>query len=253
MAGRTACFVCKSTLESYENVVSLWSAQNVNPPSITNGFKPEPCLCHHDCFICSVCSSLLEEKSQAYSVSSDKRLFCSKHYHCQNTEDSLLTEVLNNFKARSLDLKAALESNDCTESTFENDVEISGCNCSCNKPKYVARVTGYWIECTSKDCAKRQAFAKAYERRFKSCYDLGSSRVGGHVNSVVPEEFYREYFYGVKHWSYCAKEDDVGVILFTLKPESSPLSKGYYRWVNLQINFHVLKYSYSVHFSVAFL
>lgn len=229
MAGSTACFVCESNLESYENVVSLWSAQNVNPPSNTNGFTSEPWLCHHDCFVCSVCNSSLAEKSSAYSVSIDKKLFCSKHHYFQNSEDGSLIQALNDFKARSLALKAALENNESTENCFENEGEPPKCNCGCSEPKYVKLVTGYRVECTNKDCPKRISFAKSYDHRFKSYCDLGSYRVSGHVTSVAPEEFYREFFYGVKHWSYCAKEDDIGAILITLKPESSPQSKDYFR------------------------
>ena len=229
MAVSTVCFVCKSNLESYENVVSLWSAQNVNPPSNTNGFTKEPWLCHHDCFICSVCSSTLEEKSPAYSVSIDRKLFCSKHYYFQNSEDGSLIQALNDFKARSLALKAALEKSESTENCFENKGGTPECNCGCTEPKYVKLVTGYRIECSDKACPNRGFFAKSYDHRFKNYCDLGSYRVSGHVTSVAPEEFYREFFYGVKHWNYCAKEDDVGAILITLKPESSPQSKDYFR------------------------
>lgn len=230
MAGSASCFVCKTNLESYESVVSLWAAQNVNPSSNANGFVSEPWLCHHGCFICSVCSSTLGEKSQAYSVSIDKKLFCSKHYYCQNSEDGALIKALNDFKTRSLALKATLENGESTENGFEGKGEISTYNnCSCSQPKFVQQVKGYRVECFEKDCPRRDSFTKSYEHRFRNCCDLGSSRVSGHVTSVAPEEFYREFFYGVKHWNYCAKEDDVGTVLFTLKPESSPQSKAYFR------------------------
>ena len=222
MAGSASCFVCKSNLGSHENVVSLWSAQNVNPPSDASGFISEPWLCHHDCFICSVCSSTLEEKSRAYSVSIDKKLFCSKHYCYQNSEDGLLIQALNEFKSKSLALKARLE-----KGSPEYNEEIS--RCSCSEPKFVQLVKGYHVECSEKDCPRRDSFTKYYQHRFGSYCDLGSSMVSGHATSLAPEEFYREFFYGIKHWNYCAKDQDVGVILFSIKPESSPQSKAYFR------------------------
>lgn len=231
MSGTTTCFVCKSSLESYENVVSLWSAQRVNPSSNANGFASEPWLCHHSCFICSVCSLTLEEKTHTYSVSIDKKLVCSKHYCCQNSKDRALIQALNDFKARSLALKATLEKTEASENGFENKEGISSYNCSCREPKFVKIVTGYVyrVECIEKDCPMRDFFTKKYEHRFKNYCDFGSSRVSGHVTSVAPEEFYRQFFYGVKHWNYCVKEDDVGAILVTMKPESIPQSKGYFR------------------------
>lgn len=234
MAGSVTCFVCKSKLETFENVVSLWSAQSVNPPSNANGFVSEPWLCHHKCFTCSVCGSTLHdgENLQTYNVSNDKKLFCSRHYYCQNSDDERLIHALNNFKERSLALKATWEKDDeGPESGLESNEGISRFNCSCTQPKFVERVAGYEVECPKKDCPNRDSFIKNYKHRFKSFCDLGSSRLIGHASSVSPEGFYRDYFYGVKHWNYCVKEEHIGAILFTLKPESNPQSKGSFRYL----------------------
>ncbi|XP_078381245.1 uncharacterized protein LOC144664014 isoform X2 [Oculina patagonica] len=231
------CIVCKSSLESFENnLMSLRSSLNHNPSSNTNGFNSEPLFCHRRCFICSVCSaSLGEGKFDSCDISIDNQLFCTAH--CQNSEDLLLIRALKCFKARSLALKEALE-----DETAVNDFqeELTNFACTCNDPKYVHKVNGYRVECTEKDCLTRDSFTKSHENRFKSYCDFGSTRISGHTATVVPpEELYRQFFYGVKHWNYCTREEDIGIILITLKPETNPHSKGYFR-IMIRSSYHLI-------------
>lgn len=215
--------MCKSGLDqAFGNVLSLRAALRDNPSSNANGFESKSVLCHRDCFICSVCSCTLEENSK-FDACGD-RLYCTTH--C-NSEDLALIRALKSFKARCLALKTALE-DEIAVNEFQEEITSFHCD-SCSDPKYTQKVTGYRVECTEKDCPTRDAFRKSHEIRFKSCCDLGSTRVGGHVAAVSPEEFYRHFFYGVKHWNYCSMEEDIGAVLITLKPESSPHSKGYFR------------------------
>lgn len=225
MAGSIPCFVCKSSLGSCENVVSLWSVQSVNPSS--NGFRSaEPWLCHQGCFLCSVCNSLLEDKEHEYSVSTDEKLLCSKHCYGQNVENGSLTQALNDFKERSLSIKAAFENNESTESFLETTRGISKLSCRCDKPKHVEQVTGYRVECIENNCPKRNYISKQNNHHFS---ELGSVRDIGEATSVSPEEIYRKYFYGIRHWTFCAREEDVGAVLFILKPESNPRTRACFR------------------------
>lgn len=225
MAG--TCIVCKSSLESSGEVISLRSALNDNPSSKAVGFNSEPLFCHRHCFICSVCSATLDEKFHSCGVSIENRLYCKTH--CENSQDHALIRALKNFKARSLALKAALE-DETAVSDFQEELSLSSCVCTCSEPKYVQQVRGYHAECTEKGCPKRDSFTKSHETRFKSHCDLGSTRISGHgAATVAPEDFYRHFFYGVKHWNYCTREEDIGFVLITLRPESSPHSKGYFR------------------------
>ena len=227
MAG--TCIVCKSSLESSGKVVSLRSALNHNPSSHAFGFNSEPLFCHRHCFICSVCSATLDEKCDTCGVSVEHRLYCKTHF--ENLQDHALTQALKNFKARSLALKSALEEETAvTVGDFQEESSLHSSVCTCSEPKYVQPARGYYSECTEKECAQRESFTKSHENRFKSCCDLGSTRISGHtVASVAPEDFYRHFFYGVKHWNYCTKEEDIGFVLITFRPESSPHSKGYFR------------------------
>lgn len=228
MAGSIPCFVCKSSLESCVNVVSLWSAQSVNPSS--NGFRSaEPWLCHQDCFLCSVCNSLLEDKEHAYGVSVDEKLLCSKHCYGLNVENGSLTRALNDFKDKSLSVKAALENNESTESCLETTRGISEVSCSCGKPKSIEQVAGYRVECIEKNCPIRNYISKQNNHHFETFSDHGSVRDIGKGTSVSPEEIYGKCFYGIRHWTFCAREDDVGVVLFILKPESNPKTRGSFR------------------------
>ena len=224
MAG--TCVVCKSSLESAGNsLLSLPTALNHNPSSNANGFNSEPLFCHRGCFVCSMCNSTLEGKFDSCSVSVDNRLYCTEH--SQNSEDLALIRALKCFKARSLTLKAALE-DEAAHNDFQE--EFTSFHCTCSEPKYVHKVDGYRVECTEKECPTRDSFTKSHENRFKSYCDFGSTRISGHAAAVVPpEEFYRHFFYGVKHWNYCTREEDIGIVLITMKPECSPHSKGYFR------------------------
>lgn len=228
MAGSIPCFVCKSSLESCVNVVSLWSAQSANPSS--NGFRSaEPWLCHQDCFLCSVCNSLLEDKERAYGVSVDEKLLCSKHCYGLNVENGSLTRALNDFKDKSLSVKAALENNESTESFLETIRGISEVSCSCGKPKYIEQVTGYRVECIEKNCPTRNYISKQNNHHFETFSDLGSVRDIGKGTAVSPEEIYGKCFYGIRHWTFCAREEDVGAVLFILKPESNPKTRDSFR------------------------
>lgn len=222
MAGNSSCFVCKSNLESCENAVSLWSAQNINPSSRSNAFNSDELRrCHQDCFVCAVCNSLPEDKAQAYSV--------SRHHCSQNVENDALIQALNDFKAKSLASKAVLENTESSKNFLKSTVGISELKCSCAEPQHIERVAGYGVECTEKNCPKREFIANIYNHHTKSFSDFGSLNSGTQLSSVAPEKFYREFFHGLRHWTYCANEDDVGVLLFILKPESSPQSRGCYR------------------------
>lgn len=219
--------MCKSSLESCGyDLVNLQSALNHNPSSDANGLSSEPLFCHRGCFVCSICSATLEGNFDSLSVSAiDNRLYCTTH--CQNSEDLALIRALINFKARSLALKATLE-DETAISDFQE--EFTNFACTCSNPKYVHKVNGYRVECTEKQCPVRDSFTKSHANRFKSYFEFGSSRISGHAAVVVaPEEFYQHYFYGVKHWNYCTKEEDIGIVLITLKPEAGPHSKGYFR------------------------
>lgn len=225
MAG--TCIVCKSSLESSGKVVSLRSALNHNPSLNAFEFNSEPLFCHRHCFICSVCSATLDEKCDSCGVSIEHRLYCKTHF--ENSQVDALIQALKNFKARGLALKSALEEESAaTVSDFQEETSL----CTCSEPKYVQRVRGYYSECTEKECPQRNSFTKSHENRFKSYCDFGSTRISGHAaTSVAPEDLYRHFFYGVKHWNYCTRDEDIGFVLITFRPESSPHSKGHFRWV----------------------
>ena len=228
MAG--TCFVCKSSLKSPGKAVSLRSALNHNPSSNAFGFNSEPLFCHRHCFICSVCSATLDDECDSCGVSIEQRLYCKTHFESSQDDDALI-QALKSFKARSLALKSALEeesvvSDSREEASLDNNV------CTCSEPKYmyVERVRGYYSECTERECPQRDSFRKIHENRFKSYSDLGSSRISGHAAALVaPDDFYRHFFYGVKHWNFCTREEDIGFVLITFRPESSPHSKGSFR------------------------
>lgn len=227
MAG--ICIVCKSSLESPGEVVSLRSAINHNPSSNAFGFNSEPLFCHRHCFICSVCSATLDEKWDSCGVSIEHRLYCKTHF--ESSQNDALIQALKSFKARSLALKEALQE-ESVVSDFQDESSFYSRVCACSEPKYVQRVRGYYSECTEKECPQRDSFTKSHENRFKSYCDLGSTRISGHAAaSVAPDDFYRHFFYGVKHWNFCTREEDIGFVLITFRPEASPHSKGYSRWV----------------------
>lgn len=232
MAG--TCFVCKSSLESPDKVVSL----NHNPSSNAFGFNFEPLVCHRHCFICSVCSATLDEKCDSCGVSIDHRLYCKTHFESSQEDDALI-QALKSFKARSLALKSAFEE-ESVVSDFQEESSLDGSVCACSEPKYVQRVRGYYSECTKRECPKRDSFTKSHENRFKSYCDLGSSRISSHAAaSVAPDDFYRHFFYGVKHWNFCTREEDIGFVLITFRPESSPHSKGYFR-IMVRSSYHLI-------------
>lgn len=138
MAG--TCFVCKSSLESPDKVVSL----NHNPSSNAFGFNFEPLVCHRHCFICSVCSATLDEKCDSCGVSIDHRLYCKTHFESSQEDDALI-QALKSFKARSLALKSAFEE-ESVVSDFQEESSLDGSVCACSEPKYVQRVRGYYSE-----------------------------------------------------------------------------------------------------------
>ena len=238
MAG--TCFVCKSSLKSPEKVVSLRSALNHNPSSNAFRFNSEPLFCHRHCFICSVCSATLDDECDSCEVSIEHRLYCKTHFESSQDDDALI-QALKSFKARSLALKSTLEE-ESVVSDFREESSLDSNVCTCSEPKYVQRVRGYYSECTEKECPQRDSFTKIHENRFKSYSDLGSSRISGYAAaSVAPDDFYRHFFYGVKHWNFCTREEDIGFVLITFRPESSPHSKGSFRWVVKIYYVHVLK------------
>ena len=221
MAG--TCIVCNSSLESSRSALSSQAAfRNDNPSSNANGFESQPFLCHRYCTVCSACSSAVGEKFATACTT-----------HCENSQyDGELIGALKHFKVRSLSLKSALE-DETAVSLNDFQEQLSKYVCTCSDPKYVQlhMLPGYRVECVEKCCPKREIFTKHHENRFKSYSDLGSTRASGHkAATVAPEEFYRYFFYGVKHWNYCTKDEDVGAIVITLKPEiASPHSKGSFR------------------------
>ena len=124
MAG--TCFVCKSSLESPDKVVSL----NHNPSSNAFGFNFEPLVCHRHCFICSVCSAKLDEKCDSCGVSIDHRLYCKTHFESSQEDDALI-QALKSFKARSLALKSAFEE-ESVVSDFQEESSLDGSVCACS-------------------------------------------------------------------------------------------------------------------------
>ena len=216
---------CKSTLHSTDLV-----AIANNSSSNTNGFVSDhrQVFCHHSCFVCSACNSPLQER---FSISADEQLFCSKH--CGNSEEELL-RVLTDFKAKSLALKSALQqdSDQDAEAVEEPDKEGS---CTCNKTQLVEPVAGYWVECVESNCLKSTSFLKDQDNRFSGSCDLGSSRIIERVTSVAPEEFYRQYFYGMKHWNYCVKDEEIGPVILSIKSDSTSHLKCHFRQVFVTI------------------
>lgn len=189
---------------------------NDNPSLNADGFESEPFLCHHHGTVCSARSATAAEKFTWCKTDDD------------NSPNGELIRALKDFKARSLALKAALE-----DEAMVNDIqkELSDYVCSCSDPKYVHLVSGYHVECIEKFCSKKETFTQYHENRFKTYSDVGSTKASNHVTSAVaPEEFYKYSFYGVKHWNYCANDEDIGAVIITLKPEvTNPHSKGSFR------------------------
>lgn len=217
MAGTSV--VCNSNLKTSSNASGPQAAFLSDNPSLNaDGFESEPFLCHHHGTVCSACSSSATVAEKLTRCKTDD----------DNSPNGGLIRELKDFKARSLALKSALEDEAAVKDIQK---ELSGYVCICSDPKYVHLVSGYHVECIEKVCSNREAFTKYHKNRFKTYSDFGSTKASNHVTSTVaPEEFYRYFFYGVKHWNYCAKEEDIGAIIITLKPEvSKPHSKGSFR------------------------
>lgn len=89
---------------------------------------------------------------------------------------------------------------------------------------------GYYLECIKRECLKRDFFIKSYENWFKSYCDFGLSRISSYVVVlVVFDDFYCYFFYGVKYWNFCIREEDIGFVFIMFRLELSLYLKGYFR------------------------
>ena len=96
--------------------------------------------------------------------------------------------------------------------------DFVGCPFCASHP-FVGSAAGYWIECSEKDCLKARKASKEESSPCKCVFA-----------SCVPEEIYRNYFYGSRHCTYFVKEDDIGPIFLTIKQEFLH-SKDFVRYV----------------------
>jgi len=133
-------------------------------------------------------------------------LFCRLH---GSNGDGDFMSALREFKQNCLHVN---DSNSDTND-FDNNER---CN-SCSSHPFIVTKSGYWIECTSKNCPKLQGVLKVTDKLVNSFWDVGSS--GRKITKVLPEEIYENYFYGSKHWNYYSREENIGPVILTIKQE----------------------------------
>lgn len=195
MEEKQTCIVCKAA---------------VLPSDQTTTLHNDVCV-HRKCFVCSCCGSNLDNTN--YKLMENQSLSCQHHdSHSKNGETDFLS-TLRRFKSCCLHVNDGnVEVNDLPDEDFNNG------NCYfCSSHPVITPKSGYWIECTTKNCPKLRGVLKMTDKLVNSFLDLGSS--GKKITKVLPEEIYENYFYGSKHWNYYSREEKIGPVILSIKQE----------------------------------
>lgn len=192
MEVKRTCKVCKTDVDSSYQDFTLLN---------------DVCV-HRHCLVCSCCGTTLDENN--YKLMENQFLFCQ--LHGSNGNGDFIT-ALRQFKHN------CLRENDINVKVNDLEDEVHNnqrCN-FCSSHPFVTTKSGYWIECTCKNCPGLQGVLKLTDKLVNSFWDLGSS--GRKITKVLPEEIYENYFYGSKHWNYYLREENIGPVILTIKQE----------------------------------
>ena len=163
---------------------------------------------HTNCFVCSLCKVPLDSRS--YFLSNNKQFFCYRHlnYDAPNRHDHLFRE-LKRFRRNSTEKPLVNGKLPAVKNGL-----INTCNCS-NK-------TGYWYECTYKDCIYSNCFLKWRDVKHYNVTEwklLSRNFQEFHVEHCE-EEIYETCFDKQKHSNFYTVDERIGPIVLSLKHET---------------------------------
>jgi LIM domain. len=156
---------------------------------------------HANCFACSLCKVPLNSRS--YFLSNKKQFLCYRHSHydAPNRHDYLFQE-LKTFRRNS------------TEPSNRKVPAIkNGLSCKCTDK------TGYWYECTYKNCLYSNCFLKWRDVKHYNVMEWKSREFQEFNIEHCEEEIYEMCFDKQKHSNYYTVDEKIGPIVLSLKHE----------------------------------